>query len=76
MISAACRPAPDEVDPHLSKVQLGVIDGMIVRGHMHCSLPSGPVREPEVRQASRTQLVPTQHCRLDRIVELTVVFLS
>jgi hypothetical protein len=48
MISAACHPAPDEVDPHLTKVQWGLIDGILVEGRMHCSLSSRPVREPEV----------------------------
>jgi hypothetical protein len=48
VISAACHPAPDVVDPHLAKVQWGLIDGMLVEGRMHCSLSSRPIREPEV----------------------------
>jgi hypothetical protein len=48
VIGAACHPAPDEVDPHLSKVQWGLIDGMLVEGRMRCSLSSGPIRAPEV----------------------------
>jgi hypothetical protein len=48
VISAACHPAPDEVNPHLAKVQWGVVDRMLVEGHEHCSLSSKPIQAPEV----------------------------
>jgi hypothetical protein len=48
MISAACHPAPDEVDPHLAKVQWGVVAGMEAEGHGHCSLSSKSVAKPKV----------------------------
>jgi hypothetical protein len=48
MISAACHPAPDEVDAHLAKVKWGVVTGMTVKGQRHCSLSSKPVEKPKV----------------------------
>jgi hypothetical protein len=48
MISAACHPDPDEVDPHLAKVQWGVVEGLEVQGHGHCSLSSKAVKKPKV----------------------------
>jgi hypothetical protein len=49
-ISAACHPAPDEVDVHLAKVKWGVTGNMVVEGFRHCSLSSKPVVEPEEMQ--------------------------
>ncbi|KAH6612515.1 hypothetical protein C7974DRAFT_418464 [Boeremia exigua] len=43
MISAACHPDPSEVDPHLKKVQWGVIPGT-----GRCSLSSKPTMRPQV----------------------------
>jgi hypothetical protein len=48
MISAACHPAADEIEPHLARVQWGVISDMEVDGHGHCSLSSKEVTKPEV----------------------------
>jgi hypothetical protein len=48
MISAACHPSPDEIDPHLGAVKWGVVPGMVVRGHAHCSLSSEPVKKARV----------------------------
>lgn len=48
MISAACHPASDEIDPHLAKVQWGVVPDMKVTGREHCSLSSKSVTKPVV----------------------------
>jgi hypothetical protein len=48
MISAACHPDPDEIDPHLEEVKWGVVPGMLVRGRGHCSLSSKPVKKATV----------------------------
>ncbi|KAF2630692.1 hypothetical protein BU25DRAFT_334952, partial [Macroventuria anomochaeta] len=42
MISAACHPAPDEVDPHLAKVRWGVLEST-----GYCSLSSKHVERAE-----------------------------
>jgi hypothetical protein len=47
-ISAACHPSSDEIDPHLAKVQWGVVEQEVVEGFGHCSLSSKPVKKPEV----------------------------
>jgi hypothetical protein len=51
MISAACHPAPDEVEPHLRTVQWGVISRRLVDGHLLCSLSSKPVRTPRAKMS-------------------------
>lgn len=48
MISAACHPAPNEIDPHLAKVQWGVVPHMKVGGYGHCSISSKSVARPVV----------------------------
>jgi hypothetical protein len=53
MISAACHPAHDEVEPHLAKVKWGVVPGVLVDGHPHCSLSSKDVEKPEVGEIYR-----------------------
>jgi hypothetical protein len=47
MISAACHPAPDELDPHLAKVRWGVVAETAIEGHGHCSLSSKLVLKPK-----------------------------
>ncbi|KAH6644217.1 hypothetical protein C7974DRAFT_17017 [Boeremia exigua] len=47
IISAACHPPSEEVDPHLKPVQWGVVTGQVVEGREHCSLSSQPVTAPE-----------------------------
>lgn len=51
MISAACHPAPDEVEPHLEQVQWGVVRQRTVDGHLFCSLSSKPVRMPRAKMS-------------------------
>jgi hypothetical protein len=46
-ISAACHASPDEVDPHLARLQWGVVEYEVVKGFKHCSLSSETVTEPE-----------------------------
>lgn len=50
VISAACHPSPDEVDPALGKVMWGVIPrGSLQDGDIgHCSFSSKEVRRPVV----------------------------
>lgn len=43
MISAACHPAPDEIDPHLAKVKWGVVTDT-----GRCSLSAKHVKQPKV----------------------------
>lgn len=47
IISAACHPSVDDVEPHLKAVQWGVVEGEMVNGFKHCSLSSEAVRAPE-----------------------------
>ncbi|KAF3033637.1 hypothetical protein E8E12_004523 [Didymella heteroderae] len=47
VISAACHPPKDEVEPHLKAVQWGVVEGEMVGGYEHCSLSSRLVGIPE-----------------------------
>lgn len=47
VISAACHPPKDEVDPHLKAVKWGVVEREIVDIYEHCSLSSRPVVAPE-----------------------------
>jgi hypothetical protein len=51
MISAACHPAPDEIEPHLRRVQWGVISRRTTDGHLLCSLSSKPVRMPRAKMS-------------------------
>jgi len=48
VMSAACHPPPDDVDPHLRPVQWGVTEGNMFEGEKHCSLSSKPVAKPKV----------------------------
>lgn len=47
VVSAACHPPKDEVDPHLKAVQWGVVGKEVVERYGHCSLSSRPVTAPE-----------------------------
>ncbi|KZM24303.1 hypothetical protein ST47_g4573 [Ascochyta rabiei] len=47
IVSAACHPPRDEVDPHLKAVQWGVVQEDVVEGFGHCSLSSRPVTSPK-----------------------------
>ena len=47
VISAACHPSVDEVEPHLQAVQWGIVEGEMIDGCEHCSLSSRTVRAPE-----------------------------
>jgi hypothetical protein len=53
MISAACHPALDEVEPQLAKVKWGVVPDLLVDGYKHCSLSSKEVEKPEVGEKYR-----------------------
>lgn len=48
VISAACHPPPDDVDPHLRPVKWGVTEGFMYEGEKHCSLSAKPVTKPKV----------------------------
>ncbi|KAF2816021.1 uncharacterized protein BDZ99DRAFT_127186 [Mytilinidion resinicola] len=47
VISAACHPPLDEVDPHLKAVQWGVTAKGAVNGIEHCSLSTNAVEKPQ-----------------------------
>lgn len=47
VISTACYPSKDELDPHLKAVKWGIVEREIVDIYEHCSLSSRPVVAPE-----------------------------
>lgn len=47
VVSAACHPSANEMEPHLKAVQWGVFEREMVDGYGHCSLSLRAVREPE-----------------------------
>jgi hypothetical protein len=47
VISAACHPGRDEIDPHLKAVQWGVVNKASGDGIGHCSFSADPVEELE-----------------------------
>ncbi|KAK8243531.1 hypothetical protein HDK90DRAFT_125707 [Phyllosticta capitalensis] len=49
VISAACHPPPEEVEPHLKRVKWGVVQSETysIKGVPHCSFSSRHVRAPE-----------------------------
>lgn len=49
VISAACHPPPNQVNPHLNEVQWGVVDDyQVVEGEEHYSFSADAVTEPRV----------------------------
>jgi hypothetical protein len=52
VISAACHPLSDEVNPHLRSVQWGVTKGSIFEGELHRLLSSKPVTKTKVEEKS------------------------
>ncbi|KAF2496631.1 hypothetical protein BU16DRAFT_337514 [Lophium mytilinum] len=47
VISAACHPRSDEVDPHLKAVQWGLIAEGAIDGIEHCALSTNAVKKPQ-----------------------------
>ena len=48
VISAACHPPPDDINPQLRPVQWGVTESEMFEGEKHCSLSSKPVTKPKI----------------------------
>ncbi|KAF2108210.1 hypothetical protein BDV96DRAFT_285358 [Lophiotrema nucula] len=47
VVSAACHPPSNDQEPHLKKVQWGVVEERMFEGELHCSLSCRPVRKPK-----------------------------
>ncbi|KAH8732907.1 hypothetical protein GQ44DRAFT_639726 [Phaeosphaeriaceae sp. PMI808] len=48
VISAACHPLKDDMEPHLQLVRWGVVEGRMFEDAMHCSLSARSVTKPKV----------------------------